>query len=143
MQIISVFTGIKNRGQHSSDVQRTLHLRYLKFHGGGGGGKKIPPPNLQKLSHYTNMACFISCFAKTIPSYSRDVDSSLQPRSLKFNGGRGGGGKIAPSYFTMIECSLYKENTPYYLFQKKKIILQQHSSRGAKGKLHLRFLINV
>lgn len=89
------------------------------------------------------MACFISCFAKTIPSYSRDVDSTLQLRSLKFSGGRGGGGKIAPSYFTMIECSLYKENTPYYLFQKKKIILQQHSSRGAQGKLHLRFLINV
>lgn len=29
------------------------------------------------------------------------------------------------------------------MFQKKKIILQQHSSRGAQGKLHLRFLINV
>lgn len=118
MQIISVFTGIKSRAQHSSDVQRTLHLRYLKFQWGGGGD--IPLPNLQKLSDYTNMACFISCFAKTIPSYSRDVDTTLQLRSLKFNGGRGGGGKTAPSYFTMIECSLYKENTPYYLFQKKK-----------------------
>lgn len=53
-----------------------------------------------------------------------------------------GGGGLKP-YFTMIECSLYKENAPYYLFQKKKIILQQHSSRGAQGKLHLRFLINV
>lgn len=51
----------------------------------------------------------------------------------------GGGGGVLKPYFTMIECSLYKENTPYYVLEKKNHI----TATLFQGKLHLRFLINV
>lgn len=73
--------------------------------GGGGGKKKKNPPNLQKLSHYTNMTCFISFFAKIIPWHSRDAEN-IAPEVPKVQWG-GGGVKIPQSYCTMIKCSLY------------------------------------
>lgn len=54
----------------------------------------------------------------------------------------GAGGRVKTLFYNDRMLIIQRKCTILSV-SEKKIILQQHSSRGAQGKLHLRFLINV
>lgn len=111
MQIICVVTGIKYRGQHSSDTQHTLHLRFQKL--GGGGGVQKSPLLIYKNSLIIQIWHALSALFENYTLTFQRCREYIVP---KFSGG----GKITP-------VLLYKKNAhytnilagPYQLFHKK------------------------